>query len=99
MLIFKPPYGERISAKDMFALYEMIWTKLNHDYSGTDAWIITNQNEASEKIGLRPSEKYPLMNGAIECEFRKYELFKGKRNDFVKVREENKSKIRKPRFN
>ena len=97
LIIFNPPYGERIGARDLSELYAMIGTKLKHDFDGMEAWIITNQNEASEKIGLRPSQKIKLMNGPIECEFRKYELFKGKRNDYVKKREE-KSKLRKPRF-
>jgi putative N6-adenine-specific DNA methylase len=97
LIISNPPYGERIGARDLSELYTMIGTKLKHDFEGMDAWIITNQNEASEKIGLRPAQKIKLMNGPIECEFRKYELFKGKRNDYVKKREE-KSKLRKPRF-
>jgi len=97
LIISNPPYGERIGARDLSELYAMIGTKLKHDFDGMEAWIITNQNEASEKIGLRPSQKIKLMNGPIECEFRKYELFKGKRNDYVKKREE-KSKLKKPRF-
>ncbi len=97
LIIFNPPYGERIGARDLGELYAMIGTKLKHDFEGMEAWVITTQNEASEKIGLRPSRKIKLMNGPIDCEFRKYELFKGKRNDYVKKHEE-KSKLRKPRF-
>ena len=97
LIIFNPPYGERIGARDLSELYAMVGTKLKHDFEGMEAWIITNQNEASEKIGLRPSQKIKLMNGPIDCEFRKYELFKGKRNDYVKKHVE-KSKLRKPRF-
>lgn len=97
LVIFNPPYGERIGARDMNELYAMIGTKLKHDYEGMEAWIITEQNEASEKIGLRPAKRFKLMNGAIDCEFRKYELFKGKRDEFVKNREET-SRFRKPRF-
>ena len=97
LIVSNPPYGERIGARDLNELYAMIGTKLKHDFEGMEAWIITSQNEASEKIGLRPSQKIKLMNGAIECEFRKYELFKGKRDDYVKKRVE-KSKLGRPRF-
>lgn len=91
MLVFNPPYGERLYA-DM-ELFNMIGTKLKHDYTDMEAWIITPPTEASEKIGLRPSEKYPLMNGAIECEFRKYELFSGRRDDFIrKLKEKDAEK-------
>lgn len=97
LIIFNPPYGERIGSKNLNELYGMIGTKLKHDFDGMEAWIISEKNEASEKIGLRPSQKIKLMNGPIDCEFRKYELFKGKRNDFVKVNKE-KSKLKRPRF-
>lgn len=86
MLVFNPPYGERLYA-DM-DLFNMIGTKLKHDYTDMEAWIITPPTEASEKIGLRPSEKYQLMNGAIECEFRKYEMFSGRREDFIRMLKE-----------
>ncbi len=97
LILFNPPYGERIGARDLSELYAMIGTRLKHEFEGMEAWIITNQNEASEKIGLRPAQKIKLMNGPIDCEFRKYELFKGKRNDYVKEKVE-KSKLQKPRF-
>ncbi len=97
LILFNPPYGERIGARNLSDLYAGIGTKLKHEFQGMTAWIITNQNEASEKIGLRPAQKIKLMNGPIDCEFRKYELFKGKRNDYVKEKVE-KSKLRRPRF-
>lgn len=89
MLVFNPPYGERLFAD--IELFNMIGTKLKHDYTDMEAWIITPPSEASEKIGLRPSEKYPLMNGAIECEFRKYELFSGRRDDFIRQLKEKEA--------
>ena len=30
-------------------------------------------------IGLKPSKKYRLLNGELDCQFNKYELFAGKR--------------------
>ncbi|HQP80677.1 MAG TPA: hypothetical protein PLK20_04130 [Paludibacteraceae bacterium] len=40
-------------------------------------------------MGLRPSEKIKLLNGALECEFWKLELFAGKRNDFIRKKYKN----------
>ncbi|MCB9017434.1 MAG: RNA methyltransferase [Prevotellaceae bacterium] len=82
MLVFNPPYGERLAAD--CELYSMIGSKLKRDYTDMEAWIITPPTEASEKIGLHPSRKFELLNGSIECEFRKYELFSGRRNDFIR---------------
>ncbi|MCQ2193455.1 MAG: THUMP domain-containing protein [Paludibacteraceae bacterium] len=89
MLVFNPPYGERLFA-DM-DLFNMIGTKLKHDYTDMEAWIITPPTEAAEKIGLRPSEKHQLLNGNIECEFRKYEMFSGRRDDFIRKLKEKEA--------
>ena len=45
---------------------------------GNDAWIISHHEELFDKIGFRPSTKYALFNGSLECEFRKYQIFDGK---------------------
>lgn len=87
-VIFNPPYGERIGSKDLGELYSEIGSKLKHDFTGKTVWVITVPNETTQKIGLAPSERYELLNGGIECEFRKYEMFAGRRNDFVRERKE-----------
>jgi len=79
ILITNPPYGERISVNDLFDLYSMIGERLKHVFSGYNAWIISNKDECFEKIGLRPKQRMKLMNGDLECEYRCYELFDGKR--------------------
>ncbi|MEG1617053.1 MAG: THUMP domain-containing protein [Bacteroidales bacterium] len=82
ILVMNPPYGERISSKDILSLYEMIGTGLKHVFKGYDAWILSYREECFEKIGLKPSEKFDLMNGGLDCQFRKYEIFEGKLKDF-----------------
>ena len=79
ILVTNPPYGERISVNDLFDLYSMIGERLKHVFSGYNAWIISNKEECFEKIGLRPRQRMKLMNGDLECEYRCYELFEGKR--------------------
>lgn len=82
LLISNPPYGERISSKDLLGLYEMIGTQLKYVFKGYDAWIISYHDECFDKIGLKPAVCMEMMNGSLECEFRKYEIFEGKYNDF-----------------
>ena len=41
-------------------------------------------------IGMKPSKKVELRNGALDCEYWKYEIFAGKRNDFVRKKKEKK---------
>jgi len=79
ILVMNPPYGERMSTDDLFDLYGMIGERLKHVFSGYDAWIISSNDECFDRIGLHPKQRMKLMNGDLECEYRCYELFEGKR--------------------
>lgn len=84
MLITNPPYGERIAVEDMEALYDSIGERLKKVFKGYHAWIIGYRPEYFDKIGLKPSVRIPVLNGALECEFREYVMFEGSYADFVK---------------
>lgn len=80
MMIFNPPYGQRLGEEeDMIEFYEHIGSELKHSYSGWTAWLISSDIEALKRIGLKADEKHPLMNGKLECQFRKFSLFEGTR--------------------
>lgn len=82
MLITNPPYGERISTNDLLGLYTMIGERLKHAFAGNTAWILSYREECFDQIGLKPTKKIALFNGALECEFRQYEIFDGKYKEF-----------------
>lgn len=84
VLITNPPYGERISADDMEGLYEMLGNKLKNVFKGYHAWIIGYRKEYFDMIHLSPSVKIPILNGALECELREYEIFDGDYKTFRK---------------
>lgn len=94
ILITNPPYGERIGVEDMEALYQSIGERLKKVFRGYHAWIIGYKNELFDCIGLKPSVKYPLLNGSLECELREYVIFDGSYDDF---RKEGKS-VKNDRF-
>ena len=82
LVMMNPPYGERLkSNKEMEDLYGAIGTALKHQFTGSTAWIISSNAAAMKCIGLKPSKKYHLLNGELDCQFNKYELFYGKRAD------------------
>ncbi len=81
IMITNPPYGERITTDDILGLYEAIGERLKHAFVGNDAWVLSYHDECFAKIGMRPSTKYALFNGALECELRKYQIFDGKLSD------------------
>ncbi len=58
----------------------MIGERLKHQFPDNSAWILSNSKENFKHIGLKPSQKKELYNGAIKCSFNKYELFSGKLN-------------------
>ncbi|MEL6676718.1 MAG: THUMP domain-containing protein [Bacteroidota bacterium] len=79
LLMVNPPYGERLTKKDIEAFYQMIGDQLKQQFSGYDAWILSSNKEALKKIGLRPSTRLPLFNGSLECLFQHFELYQGSR--------------------
>lgn len=81
-VMMNPPYGERLASnKDMEDLYAKIGTALKHQFTGATAWIISSNAAAMKCIGLKPSQKMHLLNGELDCQFNKYELFQGKRKE------------------
>jgi len=82
VIVTNPPYGERISAPDMEGLYAMLGTKLKNVFKGYHAWVIGYHDEYFHKIGLAPSRKLPVLNGALECELREYVIFEGDYSTF-----------------
>ena len=81
ILITNPPYGERIKPEDLTGLYEMIGERFKHVFMGYSAWVLSYKKECFDKIGLKPSKKIQLVNGSLQCEFRKYDIFAGKKYD------------------
>lgn len=83
ILTTNPPYGERLKPENLDRLYEMIGERLKHIFTGYQAWILSYRKECFDRIGLKPSKKIKLVNGSLQCEFRKYDIFSGKRKDQV----------------
>ena len=103
IMITNPPYGERISTPNLLETYKMIGERLKHAFQGNEAWILSYREECFDQIGLRPSIKIPLYNGALECELRRYQMFGGKLSDFrsegniLKTEEEKRAMAEKHR--
>ena len=77
IIITNPPYGERMKPQSVAELYKSMGDVLKQKYAGYSAWIISSSEEGFRNIGLKPSRKIELFNGALPCSFRKFELFRG----------------------
>jgi putative N6-adenine-specific DNA methylase len=76
-LLSNPPYGERM-ATNAPDFYAMLGERLKHVWTDSTAWLISTP-ECFKYIGLKPAAKIPLLNGDIECSFRRFDLYKGSR--------------------
>lgn len=82
ILLLNPPYGTRLE-DETDELYGQIGTRLKHQWAGWKAWIISANIQSFHQIGLKPMKKLKLKNGALDCQYRGYELFSGKRVDHL----------------
>ncbi|MDD3405817.1 MAG: RNA methyltransferase [Sphingobacteriia bacterium] len=86
LIVTNPPYGERLLNANLYELYAQLGETLKHKFPSSTAWVISSHIECMQNMGLRPSKKIKLLNGALNCEFWKLELFSGKRNDFIRTK-------------
>ena len=77
-LISNPPYGERLNVEDIEALYREMGFKFKHTFKGYNIWLICNNEELYHKVGLKPSVRYKLNNGGLDCELLQYVIFDGR---------------------
>lgn len=75
-VIFNPPYGKRINI-GINNFYDKIGTTLKHNYKGCKVWLISSDIEKMKFIGLKPDKKIKILNGELECSFRKFEIYEG----------------------
>lgn len=89
IMVTNPPYGERISTRDLLGLYNMIGERIKHVFTGYNVWILSYKDECFDKIGLKPNERMKLINGSLDCEYRCYQIFEGKNKDYKKALSES----------
>ena len=77
-LISNPPYGERLNVEDIEELYRQMGFKFKHTFKGYNIWLICNNEELHYKVGLKPSVRYKLNNGGLDCELLQYVIFDGR---------------------
>lgn len=81
IMIINPPYGERLPIEEIGAFYKMMGDKMKKEFDGYDVWVISSNIPALKMTGLAPSKKITLYNGALECRYHKFEIYKGTRRE------------------
>ncbi len=77
MVVLNPPYGERMELDDIDSMYQGIGDRLKFYWSGYKAWVISSDPTALKYIGLRPSHRYKVHNGPLECRWVGFDLYAG----------------------
>ena len=70
------PFGERSGDVESLApLYRGVGDILKQRCTGYKAYLFTGNLRLAKSIGLRPSRRFSLYNGPIECRLLEYELY------------------------
>jgi len=75
-IIINPPYGVRLK-ENSENFYKNIGDLIKNKFIGSDVWIISSNLESIKKIRLKPSKKFKLYQGKLECKFLNYKIYKG----------------------
>ncbi len=79
VLVMNPPYGVRLEAQQdsLARFYPELGDALKRSFAGWRAYIFTGDLRLPKLIGLAPSRRTPLYNGAIECRLYEFRLVSG----------------------
>ena len=76
LLLLNPPYNVRLEAAT-HQMYRKIGDTLKEKYSGWEVLWITSDMEAIKSIGLRPSRKWNMFNGDLDCKLMSFDMYEG----------------------
>ena len=74
-IVTDPPYGERMTVRDIDLLYENTGKVLQNVFKGWDATILTGNSELLSNIDMEPDRTNTLFNGGIMCQAAHYHIF------------------------
>jgi putative N6-adenine-specific DNA methylase len=78
ILVTNPPYGVRLDEEERLAeFYPRLGDVLKQRFPGWCAYIFTADLRLPKLIGLAPSRRTPLFNGALECRLFEFQLVSG----------------------
>jgi putative N6-adenine-specific DNA methylase len=78
VMVMNPPYGERMgSAEELERFYPKLGDHLKKHFAGWRCYIFTADLRAAKLVGLAPSKRIPLWNGALECRLYEFEIVSG----------------------
>lgn len=78
IIVMNPPYGVRLGTQaDLDVFYPKLGAWLKTRCVGWRVYLFTGDLRAPKLIGLAPSKRTPLFNGAIECRLYEFIIVQG----------------------
>lgn len=79
LLVANLPYGDRLMAKDedLKNFYKQIGDTLKKKYTGWRAALLAAVDSPHKFIGLKPTRRFPVMNGSIACTLLIFDMYTG----------------------
>jgi putative N6-adenine-specific DNA methylase len=78
VMVINPPYGVRLSnADELESFYPKLGHWLKQRFTGWRAYVLTGDVRVPKLIGLTPSKRIPLFNGALECRLYEFVIVQG----------------------
>ncbi len=78
LIVTNPPYGVRIGDEGrLAAFYPRLGDALKRNFTGWTAYLFSGDLRLPKLIGLAPSRRIPLFNGALECRLYEFKLVRG----------------------
>ena len=79
VMVMNPPYGERLgSPEELARFYPLLGNHLKKHFVGWRCYIFTADLRLPKLIGLAPSARIPLWNGALECRLYEFKIVSGR---------------------
>ncbi len=68
IIVCNPPYGHRLGDEGtLFLFYQSLGDTLKRAFDGWTAYVFAAHGSNLKHLGLRPTKRHVLYNGAIEC--------------------------------
>jgi putative N6-adenine-specific DNA methylase len=78
LLVANPPYGVRLGEQQALAeFYPRLGDTLKRRFAGWTCCLLSADQRLPKLIGLKPSRRTPLFNGALECRLYRFEMVAG----------------------
>jgi 23S rRNA (guanine2445-N2)-methyltransferase / 23S rRNA (guanine2069-N7)-methyltransferase len=73
--VIASPEESENNLAEMKIFYKKIGDHFKQHYKGWKAGVFVEEGELSRSVGLKPTQRFPFFNGAIDCRLLSYDLY------------------------